>query len=128
MNESTVILTGVQINTPIYLGMKREYDFVHPIVDEFCRAAEFVPTPGEAPLHLVAGKGPFQRTVEGLQYTQDNYSTCYLFRFHNCCHRAQFVGPTSRDYLDSVHLNHYRLRIIIHELDLKACSTPRIIT
>ena len=63
MNESTVILTGVQINTPIYLGMKREYDFVHPIVDEFCRAAEFVPTPGEAPLHLVAGKGPFQRTV-----------------------------------------------------------------
>ena len=63
MNESTVILTGVQINTPIYLGMKREYDFVHPMVDEFCRAAEFVPTPGEAPLHLVAGKGPFQRTV-----------------------------------------------------------------
>ena len=66
MNESTVILTGVQINTPIYLGMKREYDFVHPIVDEFCRAAEFVPTPGEAPLHLVAGKGPFQRTVSPL--------------------------------------------------------------
>ena len=64
MNESTVILTGVHINTPIYLGMKREYDFVHPIVDEFCRAAEFVPTPGEAPLHLVAGKGPFQRTVK----------------------------------------------------------------
>ena len=33
------------------------------MVDEFCHAAEFVPTPGEAPLHLVAGKGPFQRTV-----------------------------------------------------------------
>ena len=67
MNESTVILTGVQINTPIYLGMKREYDFVHPMVDEFCRAAEFVPTPWEAPLHLVAGKGPFQRTVLGVE-------------------------------------------------------------
>ena len=65
MNESTVILTGVHINTPIYLGMKREYDFVHPIVDEFCHAAEFVPTPREAPLLLVvAGKGPFQRGVQ----------------------------------------------------------------
>ena len=70
MNESTVILTGVQINTPIYLGMKREYDFVHPMVDEFCRAAEFVPTPGEAPLHLVAGKGPFQRTVNRYSKTK----------------------------------------------------------
>ena len=60
MNKSTVILTRVQINTPIYLGMKREYDFVHPMVDEFCRAAEFVPTPGGTPLHLVA---TFQRTV-----------------------------------------------------------------
>ena len=69
MNESTVILTGVQINTPIYLGMKREYDFVHPIVDEFCRAAEFVPTPWEAPLHLVAGKGPFQRTVQSVGWS-----------------------------------------------------------
>ena len=33
------------------------------MVDEFCRAAEFVPTPGGTPLHLEAGKGPFQRTV-----------------------------------------------------------------
>ena len=63
MNESTVILTGVHINTPIYLGMKREYDFVHPMVDEFCRAAEFVPTPGGTPLLLVA---TFQRTVSPL--------------------------------------------------------------
>ena len=29
--------------------MKREYDFVHPMVDHFCRAAEFVSTPREAP-------------------------------------------------------------------------------
>ena len=65
MNESTIILTGVQINTPIYWGMKSEYYFVHPMVDEFCRAAEFGPTPGETPLLLVAGKGPFQRTVTG---------------------------------------------------------------
>ena len=79
MNESTVILTGVQINTPIYLGMKREYDFVHPMVDEFCRAAEFVPTPGEAPLHLVAGKGPFQRTVPGRHGLSHNY--CLI-----CCY------------------------------------------
>ena len=30
------------------------------MVDEFCRAAEFVPTPGGTPLHLVA---TFQRGV-----------------------------------------------------------------
>ena len=87
MNESTVILTGVQINTPIYLGMKREYDFVHPMVDEFCRAAEFVPTPGEAPLHLVAGKGPFQRTV--LWVVLGLIRTFTLFNLHNY-KRGQF--------------------------------------
>ena len=37
-----------------------EYEFVHPMVDELCRAAEFVPTPGGTPLHLVA---TFQRTM-----------------------------------------------------------------
>ena len=54
------------------------------MVDEFCRAAEFVPTPGGTPLHLVA---TFQRGVREYDFVHPMVD--------EFCRAAEFV-PTPR--------------------------------
>ena len=56
--------------------MKGEYDFVQPMVDHFSCAAEFNPTPREAPFLLVVSKGPFLRGV-GSQRTRKQSRAAY---------------------------------------------------
>ena len=48
---------------PFNLGMKREYKFLHPMVDYFCGVEEIVPTHPKAALRLMVGKGPFHQRV-----------------------------------------------------------------
>ena len=79
--------------------MKREYDFVHSMVYYFCRAAEIVPTPPGAHLHLVAGKGHFQRDVYWLEIFCTTNSSRVLARerwktFENSWEKTQYLMNT----------------------------------